>query len=166
MTRSARTHRNLPLRSDLAAALAKPYHVKDDGSFEASQPPPPQGDGAAGGVISTVEDLARFDIALDHGRLISSHAVEMAMSPRRNGQGELLPYGLGWFTQTLQGHRVVWHSGWWEKAYSALYIKIPDRDLTVILLANSEGVWWDNPLDRAEVEKSPFARLVFDELVR
>ena len=24
------------------------------------------------------------------------------------------------------------------------------------LLANSEGLWWDNPLDTAEIEKSPF----------
>jgi hypothetical protein len=27
----------------------------------------------------------------------------------------------------------------------------------MILLANSEDLWWDNPLDRAEVERSPFA---------
>ncbi|MEP6765862.1 MAG: hypothetical protein ABJB66_16225 [Gemmatimonadaceae bacterium] len=36
-----------------------------------SEPPAPQGDGAAGGVITTAMDLARFDIALTNGRLIS-----------------------------------------------------------------------------------------------
>jgi hypothetical protein len=35
-------------------------------------------------------------------------------------------------------------------------IKVPDRHLTLILLANSDGLKWDNPLDKAEVEKSPF----------
>ena len=53
----------------------------------------------------------------------------------------------------------MWHSGWWEKAYSALYLKVPERNVTMILLANSEGLWWDNPLDKAEVEKSLFAQL-------
>lgn len=47
--------------------------------------------------------------------------------------------------------------GWWERAYSALYLKLPDERLTLILLANSEGLWWGNPLDAAEVERSPFA---------
>jgi hypothetical protein len=27
-----------------------------------------------------------------------------------------------------------------------------------ILLANGEGVWWDNPLGRAEVQRSEFAQ--------
>ena len=47
--------------------------------------------------------------------------------------------------------------GLWEQAYSALYLKLPDERLTLILLANSEGLWWGNPLDQATVERSPFA---------
>lgn len=30
--------------------------------------------------------------------------------------------------------------------------------LTFIVLANSEGIWWDNPLDRAEVQRWEFAQ--------
>jgi hypothetical protein len=51
---------------------------------------------------------------------------------------------------------VVWHSGWWPQAYSALYLKVPARRATLILLANSEGLRWDNPLHGAEVERSLF----------
>lgn len=76
----------------------------------------------------------------------------------RSIAGEVLPYGVGWFVQEYQGHTLVWHSGWWEDAYSALYLKIPALRLTFIVLANSEGVWWDNPLDRAAVEESEFAQ--------
>ena len=36
--------------------------------------------------------------------------------------------------------------------------------LTVILLANSEGLWWQNPLDAAEVHRSPFAALSLRQL--
>ena len=41
----------------------------------------------------------------------------------------------------------------------AAYLKVPGKNLTMILLANSEGLWWENPLDKAEVEKSAFAQL-------
>jgi CubicO group peptidase (beta-lactamase class C family) len=161
MTRSARRHRALPLPPEIAAALAKPYHLGSDGTLVPSAGPGPQGDGAAGGVISTVRDLARFDLALDGGRLLSAASRAAMWSPGRSSSGRTLPYGLGWFVEDYRGERLLWHSGWWEKAWSALYLKIPARHLTLILLANSEGLWWDNPLDGAEVEKSPFAAAFF-----
>jgi CubicO group peptidase (beta-lactamase class C family) len=157
MKRSARIHRDLRLRSDLARALAPPYQVNDQGKVIPSPPLSPQGDGAAGGVISTVLDLAKFDVALDAGRLVSAQSRELMMTPTRSTTGAALPYGLGWFAEEYRGRKLVWHSGWWEKAYSALYLKVPAERLTLILLANSEGLWWNNPLDQAEVEKSPFA---------
>jgi CubicO group peptidase (beta-lactamase class C family) len=157
MTESARIHRNLPLRADLAAAVAKPYHVDSAGAFVPSPDPAPQGDGAAGGVVSTVMDLARFDIALDEGSLLSDASKAEMWRPARAPSGALLPYGIGWFVQEVDGRRTVWHAGWWEQAYSALYLKLPDEQVTLILLANSEGLWWSNPLDAATVERSPFA---------
>ena len=158
MTRSARIHRDLPLREDLAKFLALPYRVGVSGVIECSPMPPLQGDGAAGGVITTVLDLAKFDIALDQGLLISGGSRAAMMAPIRTSNGELLPYGLGWFVQEYEGRTLVWHSGWWEDAYSALYLKIPFLELTFTVFANSEGVWWRNPLDRAEVQRSEFAQ--------
>lgn len=158
MTRSARKYRDLPLRGDLARLLAPPHRIGVSGAIERAPAPPPQGDGAAGGVVSTVLDLAKFDVALDQGTLISAESRAAMMTPARSITGEVLPYGLGWFVQEYQGHTLVWHSGWWEDAYSALYLKIPALQLTFIVLANSEGVWWDNPLDRAAVQQSQFAQ--------
>jgi CubicO group peptidase (beta-lactamase class C family) len=163
MARSARIHRALPLPPDLARALAPPYHVDDAGKLVPSPPPPPQGDGAAGGVVSTALDLAKFDVALDAGKLVSARSRERMMTPTRSTSGSPLPYGIGFYVQELRGRKLVWHSGWWEKAYSALYLKVPEENLTLILLANSEGVWWDNPLDRAQVEKSPFAAAFLEQ---
>ena len=157
MTESARMHRALPLRADLAAALARPYHLDSAGVLVRSEGPGPQGDGAAGGVVSSVADLARFDAALDDGRLLSDSSRAEMWRPGRSPSGAVLPYGIGWYVQPVDGRRVVWHAGWWEQAYSALYLKLPDERLTLIVLANSEGMWWQNPLDAAEVERSPFA---------
>lgn len=157
MTESARTHRALPLRADLAARLALPYHLDSAGVVVRSEPPGPQGDGAAGGVISTAADLARFDIALDEGRLLADLSKAEMWRAGRNPAGETLPYGVGWFVQDLGGRRAVWHTGLWDGAYSALYLKLPDERLTLILLANSEGLRWNNALSEATVERSPFA---------
>ena len=88
---------------------------------------------------------------------MSPASRELMWRAGRSPSGEALPYGLGWYVQDFGGQRLVWHSGWWQQAYSALYLKVPERRATLILLANSEGLWWNNPLDNAEVEKSPFA---------
>ena len=156
MTRSARQHRRLPLRADLAAELAVPYH-DSSGRFVRSQQPAPQGDGAAGGVISTVSDLAKFDIALSRNRLISAQSRELMWTPGRTSAGNVLPYGLGWFVANVAGEKVVWHTGLWEGAYSALYMKMPERKLTLILLANSDKLQWETRFDEAAIERSPFA---------
>lgn len=158
MTRSARKHRDLPLPETLARALAPPHRVDGSGAIVRAPDLEPQGDGAAGGVVSTAADLARFDIALDDGTLITPASLREMVTPARSSDGAALPYGLGWYVQEYGGQTLVWHSGWWEEAYSALYLKVPRKALTLILLANSEGLWWSNPLDRAEVQRSPFAR--------
>lgn len=162
MTRSARTYRDLPLRGDIADVMARPYAIDAEGKAQRAPQPPPQGDGAAGGLVSTVLDLAKFDIALDGGELLTPASYAAMMAPAKSPSGARLPYSIGWFAQRHAGHELRWHSGWWEDAYSALYLKVPDERLTLIVLANSEGVWWDNPLDSAQVQESAFAQAFFD----
>lgn len=156
MANSARIHRRLPLPPALASRLATPYHADSTGALVESDPPAPQGDGAAGGVISTAMDLARFDVALTAGQLISPSSRRTMWSAGRSPAGVVLPYGLGWFVQAYSGETLLWHSGLWEGAYSAIYLKAPARHLTLILLANSDGLNWDNGLDEAVVHRSPF----------
>jgi CubicO group peptidase (beta-lactamase class C family) len=163
MARSARKHRNLALREDLAKDLARPYHVDSSGAVRPSEPPGPQGDGAAGGVIATAMDLARFDVALTRGVFLPDSLRKVMWSATRTATGEVLPYGIGWFVQQHEGDTLLWHSGLWEGAYSAIYLRVPTRDVTLILLANSDGLWWDNPLDKAEVHRSPFVAALLAE---
>lgn len=162
MANAARIHRSLPLPRHLADRLAVPYHVDSIGSFVASGPPAPQGDGAAGGVIASAMDLARFDQALMAGRLIDPALRTLMWTPGRSSDGTRLPYGLGWFLARVQGHDLAWHTGLWEQRYSALYLKIlgnePASRWTLILLANSDGLQWPTGLDKAVAERSPFVR--------
>ena len=162
MMRSARIHRALPLRAELADDLATPYHIAEDLTLRPSAPLPAQGDGAAGGIVSTVRDLAAFDMALDAGGLLELSVREEMWTPA----GATIPYGLGWFVTDVAGERVVWHTGLWEGAYSALYLKIPARRYTLILLANSDGLRWESRLNEAVLERSPFARAFLDMVSR
>jgi CubicO group peptidase (beta-lactamase class C family) len=161
MRNAARTNRRLPLPPRIADALATPYHIDSAGRMARSDPPPPQGDGAAGGVIASAMDLARFDIALATDRLLTPASRSALWSPMRTPSGVELPYGLGWFLGSYQGRRVAWHTGLWEGRYSALYLKVlgdtPAERLTLILLANSDALQWETRFDEAAIERSPFA---------
>ncbi|MFP8487996.1 serine hydrolase domain-containing protein [Gracilimonas sp. Q87] len=118
------------------------------------------------GIVSTVNDLAKYDIALYTGKLASDTVIEKLFTPAVAPDGISLPYAFGWYVQEYKGEKLIWHSGWDEKAgFSALYLKVPGRDLTFIVLANSEGMWWGNPLDKAEVERSVFAQLFLNHFV-
>jgi CubicO group peptidase (beta-lactamase class C family) len=158
MLHAARQHRRLPLPAAVADALAWPYDLDSTGTLHPSALPPAQGDGAAGGVIASAMDLAHFDIALTTGRLLTPASLQQMWTPGRAPDGRVLPYGLGWFIAAPLGETLLWHTGLWEGAYSALYLKVPARQLTLILLANSDGLQWESRLDEAVVERSPFAR--------
>ena len=109
------------------------------------------------GVVTTVLDLAKFDIALDEGRLISAETRERMFTPAISNAGTTLPYALGWFVEEIAGRKVAWHYGWYPPSVSALYVKVPSAELTFILLANndrlSSGVAWS----ANGVQASPFA---------
>ena len=146
--------------------LARPYDLDADGQIVRGQYPSFFSPSA--GMISSVEDLARFDIALDQGRLISEATRERAFTPFRSTAGEPLPYGLGWFTQQHEGVRLIWHGGEWT-CVSALYLKVPDQDLTLIILANARAMSQAFVMEQPDVLHSgpglAFLRLfVFEKL--
>ena len=61
--------------------------------------------------------------------------------------------------QYYRGERVVWHFGLMPNAYSALMVKLPERHLTFILLANSDRLTVPFQLASGDVTKSVFATL-------
>ncbi|HZM94569.1 MAG TPA: serine hydrolase domain-containing protein [Vicinamibacterales bacterium] len=144
------------------ARIAKPY-VFHDGRPTLSEYPP-KGINAAAGLVSTVRDLARYDAAIDAHVLVSSSTQLIAWTPFRLASGREAPYALGWFEQSTVAGRAVWHYGQWP-TFSSLILKLPDRGVTLILLANSDGLSSRFPLASGDVAVSPFAR-AFIQAVR
>jgi CubicO group peptidase (beta-lactamase class C family) len=114
--------------------------------------------GAAAGLISCVSDLAKFDAALDQNVLISQASKESMWAPAVSNTGETLPYALGWFVQEIDSVRVVWHYGLHPPSISSLYIKVPDKEVSFFLLANTDRLSSTVNLGDGDVRKSPFAR--------
>ena len=114
---------------------------------------------ASNGLVSTVRDLARFDTALDSGLLLLPETLDLAWRPAIGRSGSVLPTGLGWFVQSYNGERVVWQFGYIPNGYSSLFLKLPDRHVTFILLANSDGLSAPFHLETGDVSKSLFATL-------
>jgi len=109
---------------------------------------------ASTGLISTVEDLAKFDIALNGPSLLSPESRDAAWELAQSR-----PTGLGWFVQANNGEKIVWHFGVATDAYSSLIIKLPARGLTFIALANSDGLGSRLSTAQPNVTQSLFARL-------
>lgn len=141
--------------------LALPFAVKDGRRVRMAV-----GDDdfrAAAGIKASARHLAQFDRALGQGILLPDGWYERIFeAPLASGDGD---YRWGWFVQDWSGHRLAWHSGWDPGRYSAMYLKVPEHDLTLIVLANTEAIWWDNSAARAEIETSPIARFFLTSFV-
>jgi CubicO group peptidase (beta-lactamase class C family) len=135
--------------------LATPYMTSGDGASRADFPP--RDISASAGLLSSVADLARYDSAIDMNLFISAASQSLAWSNAQSPTGASLPHGLGWFSQRVGATRIIWHYGQWPQ-YSALYIKVPEQRLTLIMLANSGGLGEAYPLAAGDVMVSPFAR--------
>jgi CubicO group peptidase (beta-lactamase class C family) len=144
--------------------MAKPYRVVDRRRpvLNSINPAPVS---SAGGLVSTVRDLAKFSRGLDDHIVLSSGSLGLAWNNAVTPGGVPHPMGLGWFVQRYYGERLVWHFGKNTDAYSSLLLKVPGRDLTLILLANSDGLSSSFGLSNGDVTTSVFAKLFLNLFV-
>lgn len=121
---------------------------------------------AGTGVISTVLDFARFDLALKRDVLLKADTLAVAWRAPFGRSGQPLPHGMGWFVQTYRGETVVWQFGAGEDGSSALVVTMPGPGLTLVMLANSNGLVEPFPLEAGDLTASPFARVFLGLFVR
>jgi CubicO group peptidase (beta-lactamase class C family) len=95
---------------------------------------------AAANVVSTASDYARFADAVMRGRLLNQATLAAMWTPPVNSAGERLGYAYGWFVEDYQGHRVIYHYGYYPNAWSAVMMIVPERELVFVALANGNGL--------------------------
>ena len=117
---------------------------------------------AAAGLLSSVRDFAWFDLALRNGQLLQADTLALAWRPPIGPNGSPLPHGLGWFVETYKSQPVVWQFGVGENASSSLVVTAPRQGLTLVVMANSDGLAKPLTLAAGGLTQSPFARLFLE----
>jgi CubicO group peptidase (beta-lactamase class C family) len=108
---------------------------------------------AAGGLVSTVEDMARWEIALERGTILKPSTLAQMAVPIKLKNDSIVQandgtrYGLGWDLPTWQGHRLMAHGGDHVTGFTANFSRFIDDKVGIIVLANVM------PLDIGEIVK-------------
>ncbi|WP_325449737.1 serine hydrolase domain-containing protein [Gelidibacter sp.] len=94
-----------------------------------------------GSVVSTAEDLLKWDKALYEGEIVHPESLKKAITPTKLNDGKLADawgtgYGFGWFLYHSENFGTVQtHSGG-HPGYSSRMTRCPDTEITIILLSN------------------------------
>ena len=93
---------------------------------------------AAGALVSTVDDLARWHAALDAGRVLKPETLRRMWTPARLPDGTETRYGYGWIVWRWNGHAVVEHGGG-INGFQSANMRLPDDRIYVAVLSNCGG---------------------------
>jgi CubicO group peptidase (beta-lactamase class C family) len=92
---------------------------------------------AAGGLVSTADDLFRWCRALAAGRVISRESVRQMMAPAAETNGPVR-YGLGVYVWTVRGETMIGHTGQ-IPGFAAMVGYLPAHDVTIVTLGNDDA---------------------------
>jgi CubicO group peptidase (beta-lactamase class C family) len=119
-------------------------HTLDAGTWRETDQSPTSATRGDGRVYTSLEDMAKWDRALNEHTLLTEKEMQPALipatdvhgAPLRQLNGSLAPlYGFGWFLDSYHGHRRYWHYGETVGFRNAID-RFPDQRLTVVVLSN------------------------------
>jgi len=85
---------------------------------------------AAGGLVSSVDDLAKWDAALYTGKLLRPETLRPAFTRHRLKDGKEIEYGYGWEPGRWEGFTVIIHG------FVSMGVRVPERKVYVAVLSN------------------------------
>jgi D-alanyl-D-alanine carboxypeptidase len=91
---------------------------------------------AAAGVCATASDLLKWQAALDTGRVLTPSSLALMRAPTTLADGTKIDYGLGTRLGSLDGHRVLGHTGG-GGGFCSVLESFPGDHLTIVVLMNT-----------------------------
>lgn len=88
----------------------------------------------AGGIVSTLEDMHRWQRAVSNGTLISPDMFALAVAPKTLNDGSQIERGYGFFYGELDGELIIYNTG--DFFTHTRHFYMPARDLSIILNTN------------------------------
>lgn len=119
------------------APRATGYSAKDQ-AFTPAAPLSMSQPYAAGSLVSTVGDLARWDAAISAGKLIKPASWKMAFTPYQLTPEKSTEYGYGWGVGAFQGTPALDHGGG-INGFSSYALRLPRQKIFVAVLANRDS---------------------------
>lgn len=126
------THIFINGKQDRIYQAATGYHFKWTVALPTYQ------DGVYGdkGVFTTVEDLWRWNLALENNKLVAEKTLYEAFVPQSLEKKGDENYGLGWrLKNNIDSSRLIYHTGWW-RGFNSLFVKDIKNNAVYIILSN------------------------------
>lgn len=114
------------------------YTQVDAGAFTASQKIDMSVPHAAGALIGTVGDLARWSHALHHGKVLPSSLYSEMIASTALPDGESAPYGYGIGQAKVRDVAAIGHGGG-IFGFSTDSVYVPEKDLFVAVFTNADS---------------------------
>jgi CubicO group peptidase (beta-lactamase class C family) len=133
------SHTRVISEADIIPNRAAGYRLKDGTLKNQDWVAPRLNTTADGSLYFTIEDIAKWDEALEKRKILSQASFEQMWRPVRLNDGSAAPYGFGWqIGKTDSGHLLVEHGGAWQ-GFAAYIGRYPDDRLSVAVLCNRAG---------------------------
>lgn len=87
----------------------------------------------AGGLFSSIGDLAKWVVAIDKNLLLEPRYTQLMWTPAKLDNGKTSPFGVGWIVDKHNGKIATGHSG---GPALADIVRLPEQKITVIVLTN------------------------------
>lgn len=97
-------------------------------------------DNAAGGLVSNLIDLVKWNAALFNENIFDQSSLAQMWTPATLNSGEKIDYGLGWVVMNLKGCKCVGHEGR-RPGFSTSFMHFMEENLTIILLCNQGNIY-------------------------
>ena len=97
---------------------------------------------AAGGLVGSARDLAKWAQALHGGRVVKPELYREMIQPARLADGSTQPYGFGLRLQQLRGRPALVHGGA-GRGIDTDSVYLPEEDIYVAVLSNTEDTATD-----------------------
>jgi D-alanyl-D-alanine carboxypeptidase len=108
--------------------------------LEGAKPAPVEAEGwllAAGDIWASANDMAKWDIAVADGKLLSPESQRSMTTSRTLANGRSAGYSCGFFVRIVRGETVLSHVGWVGGFFTYNAI-VPRTRSAVVLLTNDE----------------------------
>jgi CubicO group peptidase (beta-lactamase class C family) len=132
-------------------------HTKVESKWQEKDQSPTSAVLGDGGIYTSLNDMAKWDDALEHHTLLSEQEMQPSISPAmvrtgttdeliKDGDGNSMQYGFGWFLDPYKGHTRMYHDGD-TVSFRTTIQRFTKDHLTVIVFSNRDDL---NPQALAE----------------